>query len=499
MPLPERRADPAAAFDQAVQAHRAGRLDEAASVYRRIPRQHPLYADSRFLLAEIAGRSKRTDEAADLLRQAIQARPRFPDALAQLGHLERGRGRPEAAVTAYRRALDIAPHPAIQNSLGNALMQTGDFAGAQAAYEAALALDPRFLEALSNKGDALQALGRHADAVAAYRAVLASRPQQVTTHLNLGMALLKLGRFEEGWREFEWRWRDRQLSPYFRPFDQPQWDGAALPGGTILIHGEQGIGDTLMMARYIPLVAARCASVVLECQPGMAAALDWMPGIRPHLSAVLARGEPLPKFDRQVPMMSLPGLFGTDLGSIPGQEPYLVVPEAEKAAWAARLPPSPGLRVGLVWAGDPAFINDRFRSPRLAPMLPLLDIPGIQFVLLQKGAGRRDLEGMRLPANVVDADPWIGSLADTAGLLANLDLLVSSCTAPVHLAGAMGVPSWVLLPYDADWRWFLERPDSPWYPSVRLFRQTAPGDWTGSIARVSAALAERASAGHDRM
>jgi len=293
--------------------------------------------------------------------------------------------------------------------------------------------------------------------------------------------LLVRGDFLQGWEEYEWRWKTKDAAFPERNFAQPQWDGSPLEGRTLLLHAEQGLGDAIQFIRYLPLVAQNGGNIVLECQPELQRLFQRM---APDLP-VLAMGQALPAFDVHCPLMSLSRVFSTDLGNIPQTVPYLHADAAEAALWGERLAGlGSSLKVALVWAGNPTNKNDRKRSLKLASLAPLAEVPGVRFISLQKGDATA--EARTLPAGValIDVAEDLKDFADTAALLANLDLVISVDTAVVHLAGAMGRPVWTLLPFAPDWRWLLGRADSPWYPTMRLFRQPAIGDWDAVIAEV---------------
>jgi hypothetical protein len=293
------------------------------------------------------------------------------------------------------------------------------------------------------------------------------------------------GDFEHGWPEYEWRWKTRDFSSGRRPFTQPQWDGGSLNGRTILLHAEQGLGDTLQFIRYAPLVAEAAGNIVVECPAPLKRLLRHSLRQVP----VLSKGEPLPPFDIHCPMLSLPLACRTTLANIPRQVPYLNADSELAAHWQGKLVSQRELlKVGLAWAGNKAHKNDRHRSIELSTLAPLGEVPHVSFISLQKGEPAK--QATRAPAGITLFD-WsneLGDFADTATLIANLDLIISVDTAVAHLAGAMGKPVWTLLPFVPDWRWLLEREDSPWYPTMRLFRQSAPGDWSGVITRVVGAL-----------
>lgn len=455
----------AAALDRRVLVglghHKDGRLAEAAAVYRGVLCRMPEHYDALQLLG-VATRQGGDDAAAAVrLDRAIRLRPLLSGAIYNRGLALRGQDRLDAAAAAFRAAVVVAPgEGGAYVSLGTVEQGRCRTVASEAAYRRAVALDP-------------------ADAAA---------------RMNLAWVLLITGRLREGWEAFEWRWRRSDFTSPLRPFTQPQWTGGDLAGRTILLHAEQGYGDTLQFLRYVPLVAARGGRVVLECPAALAPLAAAVPGV----TRFVTRGEELPPFDLHCPLMSLPRAFGTTLEEIPGAVPYLRPDPQRVARWRARMAEGEGgdggdLRVGLLWAGNPGFKGDRDRSPRLRPLLPLFEVPGVRFFGLQMGDGRQDMAGLALP-RFTDLGAEIGDFGDSAAIMANLDLVISSCTAPAHLAGALGVPLWVLLPFSPDWRWLLEREDSPWYPTARLFRQPRRGDWATVVERVRAALAARAAA-----
>lgn len=336
------------------------------------------------------------------------------------------------------------------------------------------------------------ALARPRAALAALDVALAAAPNEPGLHWNRAVALLQAGEWAEGWREFEWRRHDDRAEPPWRDLGAPTWRGEPLAGRTILLYAEQGLGDTLQCLRFAPSVAALGGRVILEVQFPLVDVARRTKGV----AAVVARGDALPPFDLECPLMSLPGVLGATPDSIPGAVPYLIARDDLADTWSERLDgiaANARLRVGLVWAGNPRFADDRRRSPGLAALRSILDAPGVHFLGLQKGEGRAaSADAPPPPANFTDLGPSIETMDDTAAIMTGLDLIISSCTAPAHLAGGLGRPLWLLLPHAPDWRWLLDRDDTPWYPSARLFRQTRPGDWRGVAERVRTALAEAA-------
>ncbi|HEY0837851.1 MAG TPA: hypothetical protein VGE72_28300, partial [Azospirillum sp.] len=347
--------------------------------------------------------------------------------------------------------------------------------------------EPADVAALSTRANAARDLGRLAEAVAGHGRADRLSGGEPTVRWNYALALLLAGRLQEGFAAHEARWRARGFPTAPRGLPQPLWQGEDIADRTILLHEEQGRGDAIQFARYAPLVAARGARVVLEVGEDLVGLMRTLPGV----DTVIARGEDVPPVDVQCPLLSLPHAFGTTLATVPANVPYLAADPARAAGWRRRLA-GDGLKVGLVWAGNPAFAGDRDRSPGLVALLPLLDVPGVRFYGLQLGPGREELADRALPAAFTDLAPHVADFMDTAAIMDNLDLVISSCTSPAHLAGALGRPVWVLLSAVPDWRWLMGRVDSPWYPTARLFRQPRPGDWAAVVAEVRAALLERA-------
>ncbi|MDR3733960.1 MAG: tetratricopeptide repeat protein [Acidobacteriaceae bacterium] len=309
-----------------------------------------------------------------------------------------------------------------------------------------------------------------------YDRALALRPDYAVVHWQRSFVSLLRGDLAGGWPPHEWRLRAPELKGAVPPLTAPRWAGEDLTDQTILLHAEQGLGDTLHFLRYIPLVAARGGRVVLVVQRSLVALLKGFPGI----AELIPIGDPLPPFDLWLPLLSLPLVFGTTLETIPGTSPYLRADPEAVALWHRRL--GNGIRVGLVWAGNPGHANDRNRSCPLEALASLLAVPEIRWFSLQKGPGVADLTRLGWQDRLIDLDPVISDFGDTAAIVANLDLLISVDTSVVHLAGALGRPCWVLLPFVPDWRWMLDRVDSPWYPTLRLFRQIRPGDWATPVS-----------------
>ncbi len=419
------------------------------------------------------------------LAAALALIPNDPFALFQMGRVHQASGKPDDAESCYRRTLDLAPGMAEAHSnLGNILKDAGDFEAAAAEYEAALALDSTLSAAYCNLGVVRQEQGDPKAALACFDRALERDPDDAESHRNRAMVLLLTGRLAEGWREYEWRWKTAHFAPIRRRFPMPLWDGGDLAGRRILVHAEQGFGDTLQFCRYLPLLVECGAEVTFECPRELS---QLVASVDPAIK-VIAAGDPLPVVDFHVALLSLPERFGTDLETVPASPPYLF-PEPDRVrAWAERLGGGEELRVGVAWRGSVRFKRDRIRSPGLSVLRPLFDRKGVRFVSLQKDQGAADLSEADLSTVVADIASGWTDFADSAAALACLDLIITPDTAVAHLAGALGRPVWVLLPHVAEWRWLEEREDSPWYPTARLFRQPRRGDWDEPVARMAAAL-----------
>ena len=469
------------ALAKAVELHRAGRLAEAERAYRRILDSDPDNADALQLLGVIANQAGRPAAAAELIRKALAVNPGHADAHCNLGAALLELGDLRGADAAFRRALEI--NPAISealNNLGNIARQQDRPEEAAENYRRALQYAPGIAETHSNLGVVLHIMGRFVDAEACFRQALKINPDNAEAHANLAATLLQTGRLKEGWAENEWRWRKKNFPSPARNFPQPRWDGSPLDGKTLLLHAEQGFGDTILFIRYAPLCAERGGRVVVECQPQLKRLLTGVDGI----DELAAQGEQLPPFDVHLPMASLPLIFETTLDSIPPCSGHIKADPALCEEWQGRLPKMQGRKIGLVWQGNKAQKKDRTRSLPLALLAPLLEVPSASFVSLQKGDGEDQIGAHRL-ANPVSG---INDFADTAAITMLLDLVICVDTATAHLAAALGKPTWVLLEHVPDWRYMQDGETSPWFLSMRLFRQSAPGDWKGVVADVKRAL-----------
>lgn len=509
------RADFAEAWlDLGIALRQTGHADEAIAAMRRAVELRPEYAEALNTLGVALAQRGRRDEAAAAFGQALAARPDFPGAWNNLGNVLREQGKVDQAVAAFGRALALQPRFAeALNNLGNALAAIGQperaieqyqqalsvrpgyveamcnlgaalaqqerWAEAMQWYRRALGVEPRFSLAMFNLAAALAQQGRWKETIETYRKALALEPNHPAANLNLGMALLIVGEFPEGFARNEWRWRVAAAPTAAPDFGRPQWDGSDLAGRRILLRSEQGLGDAIQFARYAPMVAARGGKVLLAVPRILRSLLK---GAR-AVDGVFVEGEEVGEFDVQCPLLSLPGVIGTTVQTIPADVPYLKADEALAARWRGRIGEDPRLKVGLVWAGSAGHRNDRNRS--IPPgLLGALGRSGARFFSLQKAA-----TAQRPGLEMLDWTAELGDFSDTAALIANLDLIISCDTAVAHLAGAMGKPVWVMLPLAHDWRWLLNRDDSPWYPTMRLFRQKRAGDWAAVVEEVTRALA----------
>ena len=497
-----------------------GKADRAAQLIAKAAALAPGNTLYRINLGEAYRLAGKPGEAAAAYRAALSIDPGFVPALASLGNLLKARGQIEEAIACHRRAAALQPgsaelksnlglalkdagrigealvelrgaaglaprHADIQFNLGNVLLAAGMAEEAEAAFARTVDLDPGHARAWCNRGVALREQGRGVQAAATLRKALDLAPDWADAHWNLGLALLMDGKFAEGWRKYEWRRRIPGFAIQ-KPIG-PEWDGSALAGRTLLLRAEQGLGDAIQFARYARLAGGMAGKVVLECPPGLVRLLRGS-GI---CDAVIARGETV-SFDVEAPLMSAPHFLDPDLAAAAACVPYLAAEPDLIARWTARLSQGTGLKIGIAWQGNPAYRADRTRSIPLAHFLALARLPGIRLVSLQKGFGAEQLDGVRPDVAIDnpgrDLDESTGAFVDTAAVVAGLDLVICSDSAVAHLAGALGKDVWVALAAAPDWRWGRSGERSPWYPTMRLFRQSAAGDWAGVFSRIGDAL-----------
>jgi Tfp pilus assembly protein PilF len=519
---------PEAHYNLGIVLARQGQLDEAVASYRQALRLKPDYAEAHNNLGIALWKQRHLDEAVASYQQALRLNPNDPGAYNNLGLVLVQQDKFDEAATSYRQACRLKPSdPEVHNNLGIALAKQDQLDEAAACFRQAAVLKPGYPDAHNNLGSILDKQDKFDEAEVSYRQALGLKPDYPEAHNNLGLVLWKQGKFDEamasyeqalhhqpdcpeahwnralvwltrghleqGWPGYQWRWKIKDFGP-LPPFQAPLWDGSPLDGRTILVHAEQGLGDTLQFLRYLPLVHQRGGRVIFLCQPPLTRLLRRTPGIE----RLLAHGDPVPAFDVHVPLLSLPGLFGTTLESVPADVPYLEAEPQLVEAWRHRLGSYPGFKVGIAWQGNPKFRLDRFRSIPLAQFAPLADVPGVHLLSLQKGIGREQLAAPERHFPVTDLggqlDEATGAFLDTAAVMKNLDLVITSDTSMAHLAGALGLPVWVALHDVPDWRWLLDREDCPWYSTMRLFRQTRPRQWEDVFHRMALALRRRLAA-----
>lgn len=538
----------AVALQEALALHRQGQLAAAEKAYARVLKSFPDQFDALNLLGVLKLQSGKVGEAQRLIASALKINPNSPDALANLGlvfgalkrpsealasfdkalafkpdhfeaqanrghvlvdlgrheealaaldkvlareprhlpsHVNRANAlveleRADEAIAAYDAALALNPHDAkALFNRANTLFRAGRYAESLAGFDRLLAAGPQHAEALSSRGLALQALGRHQDALGDYAKAIDLAKDYVDAHFNQSLALLTVGDYARGFAEYEWRWKRAGIAR--RSPGKPLWLGEyPLGRKTILLHAEQGLGDTIQYARYAPLLAQGGATVLLEVQAELKDLLSGLTGVR-----VFARGETLPAFDVHCPLGSLPLAFKTTLASVPAAIPYLRASDERVAKWRPRLEALPGKRIALAWAGNPNHINDRNRSIALARLAPLFETPGVSVVGIQRDVPEADRAAL---AGLTPLGDELADFQDTAAVIALCDLAITVDTSVAHLAGAVGRPLWLLLPFWPDWRWTLDGERSPWYPDARLYRQGADGNWDSVIARLRSEL-----------
>jgi tetratricopeptide (TPR) repeat protein len=543
----------AQSFNEAVALQRQGRLREAEKIYTRVLKAAPDHVDALNLLGTVKAQLGRMGEAHRLISAAVRINPRAAGIWANLGQvllalkrhdealecfdkaraLEPGdlnilnqhanallsAGRAEEALAAFRQVLERAPqhaearlncgiayaalglheeavaafdaaltmmpgHPVAHYNRGLALHELGRYAAALEAHERVLAAAPQHAGAWLHRGRALAALNRHDEAVACYGKAKAAGKDDADLQFSEALALLTLGDYRSGFEKYEARWR-RSGMPAQKSRGRPLWLGEyPLPRKTVLLHAEQGLGDTIQFVRYVPLLAATGAKIVLEVQSELTALMARLDGG----ATIIARGDTPPPYDVHCPLGSLPLALRTDPDSVPAPIPYLSADDAALAKWSARIGALARPRIAIAWSGNASHYNDSNRSIPFAGLAPLFGIPA-RFIGIQRDVRSADAERLAAERRVTHVGAELENFTDTAAVVALSDLVISADTAVAHLAGAMGKPLWVLVPFAPDWRWTLNGETSPWYPTARLFRQTALGDWDGVIARVAAELA----------
>ena len=454
-----------------------GNSTEAIRFLNQALRLKPDYAEVHNNMGLVFFRQGHVKKSIECFKQALKFKHDYADARNNLGNAFLEQSRPAEAIENYKRVLNIRPgNPEAWNNLGNALALQGHYEKAIQRYHQALAFSPEYAKAYNNLGNALQCTGRLGEAVSLYDRALEISPEYAEAHLNRGICCLLGGHFFEGWKGYEWRLRKPEWKLSY-PYSVPKWDGSSFAGKRLFVQDEQGMGDSIQFSRYLPMVKARGGMVIFQTVKHLTRLFQGFPGID-KLVERSPRAMPDMAFDLYIPLLSLPGIFNTALDTIPSPIPY-VGPALERAGyWKNKIEES-RLKVGVVWAGNPAHENDkkRNRTVKLKQILSLCRINGVRLYGMQKGEAAKESQVLGKQPGFSNLGEALKDFADTAGLIKNLDLVISVDTASAHLAGTMGKPVWVLLPHNPDWRWMLDRTDSPWYPTMRLFRQEKTGNW----------------------
>jgi Tfp pilus assembly protein PilF len=440
---------------RALELDTAGKVEEADALYRAVLEVDPTNFAALNRRAVLAAQRGELVDALHLIQAAVHANPSMGEIASDMGVILERMGRLDEAMESYDRALALRPDQPVAHN---------------------------------GRGLALGFKGRYEEAIAAFTRAVHLKPDYAEAHFHRALGLLLMGRLAEGWQAYEWRWARANAKAGRPPLALPDWNGEPLAGKGIYLYVEQGYGDAIMFARYAPMVAARGGTVLFCVRPALKELLTGLPGVQ-----VGVEGDTGPRCHYMCALLSLPRIFQTDLASIPADVPYIHAAPERAAKWRARVPRDGRLNVGLVWAGGRDYAGDRQRTIGLAPMLPLLGDPRIRYVSLHNELREDDARLMAQHLEIMHFGAELKDFADTAGLISQLDLVISVDSAVAHLAGAMAKPVWILLPSNPDFRWLLGRDDSPWYPTARLFRQPTTGDWPDVIARIREALAVQAT------
>lgn len=470
-------------FLRALALHRGGQLNEAEALYQQLLQRYPRHPQIIANLGVLALQKGQLDQCIQLLEQSLAIQPNQPEALSNLANAIQYRGDLQEAVALYERALLLRPSfSEAWSNRGKALVELGRPQESLESCEKAIAFNPGFADAYGNRGNALKELGRLEQALQSYDQALVLNPHSAEPHFNKALVQLMLGQFESGWRLYEWRWACAIYAARKRHFEQPQWLGEPVRDKTVLLYAEQGFGDTIQFCRYVIQLKGLGAEVVLEVPAPLMALMQSLPAA----VTLIQSGDDLPPFDFQCPLMSLPLALGTTLESIPAYEAYLGVDEQRQGVWCDRLGNSAGLRVGLAWSGSTEHVNDMNRSMPMDALVEVFTAPA-EFHSLQANYRQGDRERLERYGMHDHADQ-LSDFAETAALISLLDLVVTVDTAVAHLAASLGKPVWLMLPFIPDYRWLMNREDSPWYPTMRLFRQERLHDWSGVVGRIANGL-----------
>jgi tetratricopeptide (TPR) repeat protein len=464
-----------------------GRLPEALDLYEQVLQRQPRHFEALHLLGVIAFQMRQFTMASDFLVRALQvnsgdaaAHSNFGLVLSELRHFD-------AALTHYEKAVALKPSYAqAYNNLGAVMLKLGRHEDSILAYDQAIVHKPDYAEAHCNRGISLAELNRCTEANRSFERAIALKPDFVDAHWNMSLNCLRNGEFVRGWAEFEWRWQRAESPLLFNGLKRPLWlGGGSIQGKTILLHGEQGFGDTLQFCRYARDLSALGAHVVLRVQKPLLNLLDGLDGV----ASLISTEDALPDFDYLLPLMSAPLALGTGLATIPNHKGYIENKPEKVAQWQTKLGARAKPCIGLVWRGNSQHANDNNRSIALSELVKWLPL-GPKYVSLQKEMSLGDREVLDLRPDILDFGDSLADFSDTAALCTLMDVVISVDTSVAHLAGALGLPVWLLLPFNPDWRWLLDRCDSPWYPTAKLYRQEKAGVWAVALGLVQADLTE---------
>jgi Flp pilus assembly protein TadD len=479
------------AIKSAFSSYQVGRLDESANLCRKILRRKPENSDILNLLGVLNFQKKDYDLAIHYFEKAFSLNPSNAEIQNNLGLAFYQKGQFDDAIPYFKRAVQLNSfYSEAYSNLGSAVFQKDLLEEAVEYYHKALQYNPKNIDACNNLGTSLLMAGQYQESLRFFRRAITLNPDFAPAHFNLSCVLLLLGDFKNGWKEYFWRWG---LEEYHLPnWPQPIWDGSGFAGKTLLLHVEQGFGDIIQTVRYLPMVINQGGKVILQCQKELLSLIKTVEGVED----IVARDEPLPAFDIHCPLLCLPMIFDTNLDTIPAKIPYIKADDLLVKRWKEKIGDSSSVKVGLIWQGNPVHRRDRERSIAFEKLAPLAAIDGISFYSLQKGDGSEQAKNPSSGLKLIDYMNEVHDFSDTAALIENLDLVISVDTSVAHLAGAMGKPVWILIQYSPDWRWMLKREDSPWYPTMRLFRQPSFGDWNPVIKRVADELREFCTSKH---
>lgn len=469
-------------------AYQEGKHDVALGLIKKAIERNPQAPHLHNTLAIVLEALSRFDEAVDAYKQAILLKPDYAEAYHNMGIALQSQGRYADAIEKCKQAVLLKPDYAeAYNTIGYAQQMLGQHADAVGNYRQAVLLKPDYAEAYNHLGVTLNTLGRYEEAIDNYRQAIQIDPDYAETHWNLSLVLLLTGRLTEGFKEYEWRKHpDLEMTTYPHDYELPQWDGSSFAGRRLLVHYEQGLGDTLHFVRYLPMVKARGGTVILEVRKPLHALLQYFPGID-ELVVASYRQRPAVQFDFHTSLLDLPGIFRTTLQTIPAKVPY-VHADSQKAQFWGRMLSGDHFKVGIVWSGSPTYERNHIRSCNLEDFAPLAHIDAVRLYSLQKSEAAAQIEALAGQIPVVNLGEQFEDFTDTAAAIENLDLLISTDTSVLHLAGAMAKPAWALISFAHDWRWLLDQRDSPWYPTMSLVRQTEADRWDTVFQQVAEKL-----------